>query len=152
MRTRADFPRHGRRPRRLGYLVGGATVAAAIVSDLLGAGSTTAEAADRSVVLIDNSNADSWLEVDRTNNVQLGSGIAGSDLDGAATDLSSVLVSRPDPSQGRAGALQGAAEAPQGPETPQGPNGGAAHVPEGAPARGTVAHGPSEPVAPEPIR
>ncbi|WP_407548127.1 hypothetical protein QOM21_03730 [Streptomyces sp. Pv4-95] len=131
--------------------MGGATVAAAaIVSDLLGGGSTSAEAADRSVVLIDNSNADSWLEVDRTNNLQLGSGIAGSDLDGAATDLSSVLVSRPDVSQGRAGALQGAAEAPKGPEIPQGPNDDASHVPQEV--RGAVAHGPSEPVAPEPTR
>ncbi|MFG2894139.1 hypothetical protein [Streptomyces sp. NPDC048248] len=127
--------------------MGGATVAAAaIVSDLLGAGSTAAEAADRSVVLIDNSNADSWLEVDRTNNLQLGSGIAGSDLDGAATDLSSVLVSRPDASQGRAGALQGAPEAPQGADE------GVAQVPEEAPAGGAVAHGPSEPVVPEPTR
>lgn len=32
--------------------------------------------------LIDNSHADSWLEVDRTANAQLGSGTAGSDHDG----------------------------------------------------------------------
>ncbi|MFH8573529.1 hypothetical protein [Streptomyces sp. NPDC017993] len=93
--------------------MGGATVvAAAIVSDLLGAGSTAAEAADRSVVLIDNSHADSWLEVDRTNNLQLGSGIAGSDLDGAATDLTGALVSRTGAPQGHTEALQGAAGAP----------------------------------------
>ncbi len=33
--------------------------------------------------LIDNSHADSWLEVDRTGNAQAGSGTAGSDHDGS---------------------------------------------------------------------
>ncbi|MDI5968424.1 hypothetical protein POF50_003515 [Streptomyces sp. SL13] len=38
--------------------------------------------------LIDNSHADSWLEVDRTLNQQLGSGTAGSDHDGAEVSVS----------------------------------------------------------------
>lgn len=33
--------------------------------------------------IIDNSHADSWLEVDRTLNGQIGSGTAGSDHDGS---------------------------------------------------------------------
>lgn len=37
--------------------------------------------------LIDNSHADSWLEVDRTLNQQLGSGTAGSDHDGAEVSV-----------------------------------------------------------------
>ncbi|MFJ8673291.1 hypothetical protein [Streptomyces sp. NPDC093589] len=86
--------RHARpRPRQLRRLAGGVTVlAAAIVSEAVGAGALTAQAADRSVVLIDNSHADSWLEVDRAGNQQLGSGISGSDLDGAATDLTSTVL------------------------------------------------------------
>ncbi|WUH95265.1 hypothetical protein OG900_37325 [Streptomyces sp. NBC_00433] len=40
------------------------------------------------LVIIDNSNADSWLEVDRTLNTQLGSqGTAGSDHDGDGGDV-----------------------------------------------------------------
>ncbi|MYS59055.1 MULTISPECIES: hypothetical protein [Streptomycetaceae] len=35
--------------------------------------------------LIDNSHADSWLEIDRTLNAQAGSGTAGSDHDGDET-------------------------------------------------------------------
>nr|WP_237331683.1 hypothetical protein [Streptomyces mexicanus] len=44
------------------------------------------------ITVVDNSNADSILEVDRTANLQTGSGTAGSDHDGSAVDLMEALV------------------------------------------------------------
>ncbi|MCB5909575.1 hypothetical protein [Streptomyces pinistramenti] len=85
-------PRHAR-PRRLKRLAGGATVAAAVVGEVLGAGALTADAAGRSLILIDNSHADSWLEIDRAFNLQLGGGVTGSDLDGGGTHLTYTLLS-----------------------------------------------------------
>ncbi|MEU7060947.1 hypothetical protein [Streptomyces sp. NPDC046197] len=59
---------------------------------LLCAAAPTATAADGLITVIDNSQADSILEVDRTANVQTGSGTAGSDHDGSAVDLMEALV------------------------------------------------------------
>ncbi|MFG2227806.1 hypothetical protein [Streptomyces sp. NPDC048644] len=88
-------PRHARpRPRHLKRLVGGATVAVAVAGDVLGAGALTAEAAvPSSLIVIDNSHADSWLEIDRAFNLQLGGGVTGSDLDGGGTHLTHTLLS-----------------------------------------------------------
>lgn len=44
-----------------------------------------------SLVLVDNSGADSWLEVDRTGNSSRGSGSAGSDHDGHAVGGGQVV-------------------------------------------------------------
>ncbi|WP_031172022.1 hypothetical protein [Streptomyces durhamensis] len=62
-------------------------LAAAAAAALLGAGAVPAVASGSLITVVDNSNADSWLEVDRTANVQTGSGTAGSDHDGSAVDV-----------------------------------------------------------------
>ncbi|MEV6804183.1 hypothetical protein ACH4NF_28840 [Streptomyces sp. NPDC017248] len=69
--------------------LGMATTAAAA---LLGAGAAPVVASDSLITVIDNSHADSWLEVDRAANVQNGSGTAGSDHDGSAVDVVEALV------------------------------------------------------------
>ncbi|MEU9309168.1 hypothetical protein [Streptomyces sp. NPDC048256] len=71
-----------------------ATVLAAV---LLGASTAPAVAEGSLITVIDNSHADSILEVDRTANVQQGSsGTAGSDHDGSAVDMMEALVGAPD--------------------------------------------------------
>ncbi|WP_330337156.1 hypothetical protein [Streptomyces sp. NBC_00557] len=69
--------------------LGAATAAAAA---LLGAGAAPALASGNLITVIDNSHADSWLEVDRTANLQAGRGTAGSDHDGSAVDAVQALV------------------------------------------------------------
>ncbi|MGW4913836.1 hypothetical protein [Streptomyces sp. NPDC004270] len=69
------------------------TVAVAAV--LLGAAAVPAYAAGSLITVIDNSNADSILEVDRTANVQAGRGTAGSDHDGSAVDAIQALLGEP---------------------------------------------------------
>lgn len=70
-----------------------ATVLAAAV---LGAAAGPAAANGGSLVtVIDNSRADSIVEVDRTNNISTGSGTAGSDHDGSAVDLMQALTGAP---------------------------------------------------------
>ncbi|MFC9278896.1 hypothetical protein [Streptomyces collinus] len=68
-----------------------------IAAALLGAAAAPAVANGGSLVtVIDNSHADSILEVDRTANVQTGSGTAGSDHDGSAVDaIQAMLGERP---------------------------------------------------------
>ncbi|MEU3839547.1 hypothetical protein AB0E88_05875 [Streptomyces sp. NPDC028635] len=66
--------------------------AAALAVALLGASAVPAAAHGSLVTVIDNSQADSVLEVDRTANLQTGSGTAGSDHDGSAVDLMQALV------------------------------------------------------------
>ncbi|MET7651030.1 MULTISPECIES: hypothetical protein [unclassified Streptomyces] len=64
---------------------------------LLGAAAAPAVAAGSLITVIDNSHADSILEVDRAANVQQGSsGTAGSDHDGSAVDMMEALVGGPD--------------------------------------------------------
>lgn len=54
-------------------------------------------AADSLVTVLDNSHADSVLEIDRSANLQNGSGTAGSDHDGSAVDVVQALIdTRPD--------------------------------------------------------
>ncbi|MGW0206753.1 hypothetical protein ACWDZ8_13335 [Streptomyces sp. NPDC003233] len=65
---------------------------AAVAAAVLGAGATPAAASGSLITVIDNSRADSWLEVDRTANVQTGEGTAGSDHDGSAVDAIEALV------------------------------------------------------------
>jgi hypothetical protein len=66
-------------------------VATAVAAVLLAAGAVPAVASGGLITVIDNSHADSWLEVDRTANVQTGSGTAGSDHDGSAVDVVEAL-------------------------------------------------------------
>ncbi|MEU6596523.1 hypothetical protein [Streptomyces flaveolus] len=67
-------------------------MATAVVAVLLGAGAVPAVASGSLITVIDNSHADSWLEVDRAANLQAGSGTAGSDHDGSAVDVVEALV------------------------------------------------------------
>lgn len=72
-----------------GPRLGAATVIAAA---LLATGTAPAVAGGSSLItVIDNSQADSILEVDRTANVQTGKGTAGSDHDGSAVDAIQAL-------------------------------------------------------------
>ncbi|MEV0975564.1 hypothetical protein [Streptomyces sp. NPDC049915] len=66
--------------------------AAALAAAVLGASAVPAAAHGSLITVIDNSQADSVLEVDRTANLQTGSGTAGSDHDGSAVDLMQTLV------------------------------------------------------------
>jgi hypothetical protein len=76
---------HGRVPRL--------RTAAVVTAALLGGAASPAVAGSGSLItVVDNSNADSILEVDRTANLQTGSGTAGSDHDGSAVDLMEALV------------------------------------------------------------
>ncbi|MFJ5529160.1 hypothetical protein [Streptomyces sp. NPDC093261] len=59
---------------------------------LLGAATGPATADGSLITVLDNSHADSILEVDRTANLQTGSGTAGSDHDGSAVDAMQALV------------------------------------------------------------
>ncbi|WP_330460530.1 hypothetical protein OIB37_28810 [Streptomyces sp. NBC_00820] len=86
----------GRRARVAGARAAAAVprlgAAAAIAAALLGAAAVPAAANDSMVTVLDNSHADSILEVDRTANLQTGSGTAGSDHDGSAVDVVEALV------------------------------------------------------------
>lgn len=70
--------------------------AAVLAVALLGAAAAPAGATGSLITVVDNSQADSILEVDRTANVQTGSGTAGSDHDGSAVDLMEALVGAAD--------------------------------------------------------
>ncbi|KPI24763.1 hypothetical protein ACGFZJ_01715 [Streptomyces sp. NPDC048253] len=71
--------------------------ATVLAAALLGAATAQAVAEGSLITVIDNSHADSILEVDRTANVQQGSsGTAGSDHDGSAVDMMEALVGAPD--------------------------------------------------------
>ncbi|MEU3726923.1 hypothetical protein [Streptomyces sp. NPDC031705] len=73
--------------------------AAAYLAMTLACGSAAPAAAEGSLItVIDNSHADSVLEVDRTANVQSGSGSAGSDHEGSTADVLTALLhpARPD--------------------------------------------------------
>ncbi|MDQ0584167.1 hypothetical protein [Streptomyces rishiriensis] len=68
-----------------------------LTAALLGAAAAPAVAEGSLITVIDNSHADSILEVDRAANVQQGSsGTAGSDHDGSAVDMMEALVGAPD--------------------------------------------------------
>ncbi|MFD4602245.1 hypothetical protein ACFWPQ_29970 [Streptomyces sp. NPDC058464] len=69
--------------------------AAALTAALLGAAVAPAHAAGSLITVLDNSNADSILEVDRTANIQAGRGTAGSDHDGSAVDAIQALLGEP---------------------------------------------------------
>lgn len=58
---------------------------------LLAGAASPAAAGGGLVTVVDNSNADSWLEIDRTANLQNGSGSAGSDHDGAGSLVGGLL-------------------------------------------------------------
>ncbi|MFD8999924.1 hypothetical protein ACFV0T_02895 [Streptomyces sp. NPDC059582] len=67
--------------------------AAALAVALLGAAAAPATAGGALITVIDNSHADSILEVDRAANVQQGSsGTAGSDHEGSAVDTVEALI------------------------------------------------------------
>ncbi|MFF9208246.1 hypothetical protein [Streptomyces sp. NPDC014791] len=75
--------------------------AAALTAALLSASAAPAVANGSLITVIDNSRADSVLEVDRTANLQTGSGTAGSDHDGSAVDLMHALLDATGPAGGR---------------------------------------------------
>ncbi|MEU9256105.1 hypothetical protein AB0D66_30255 [Streptomyces sp. NPDC048270] len=66
--------------------------AACLAVAVLAGGTAPAAASGSLITVIDNSHADSVLEVDRTANLQSGSGTAGSDHDGSAVDVLATLV------------------------------------------------------------
>ncbi|MEU1496733.1 hypothetical protein [Streptomyces sp. NPDC005732] len=70
----------------------GLRTAAALTVALLGGTAAPAVAGDSFITVLDNSHADSILEVDRAANVQQGSGTAGSDHEGSAVDMVEALV------------------------------------------------------------
>ncbi|MDQ0993720.1 hypothetical protein [Streptomyces sp. V3I7] len=65
--------------------------AAVIAAALLGAAAAPAAAHGGLITVLDNSHADSILEVDRAANLQTGRGTAGSDHDGSAVDAIQAL-------------------------------------------------------------
>ncbi|MEU1076006.1 MULTISPECIES: hypothetical protein [unclassified Streptomyces] len=66
--------------------------AAAFLAVTLVCGSAASAVAGSLITVVDNSHADSILEVDRTANLQTGSGTAGSDHDGSAVDMFATLI------------------------------------------------------------
>ncbi|WP_206306383.1 hypothetical protein [Streptomyces humi] len=73
----------------------GLRTAAVVAVALLAGAAGPAHAGDSLITVIDNSHADSVLEVDRTANVQAGRGTAGSDHDGSAVDAIQALLGEP---------------------------------------------------------
>ncbi|MFF7467506.1 hypothetical protein [Streptomyces sp. NPDC008092] len=69
--------------------------AAVVAAALLGGAAAPAWAGGSLITVLDNSNADSILEVDRTANIQAGRGTAGSDHDGSAVDAIQALLGEP---------------------------------------------------------
>ena len=69
--------------------------AVAVAAVLLGVAAVPVQAAGSLITVIDNSNADSILEVDRTANIQAGRGTAGCDHDGSAVDAIQALLAEP---------------------------------------------------------
>ncbi|GAA0592436.1 hypothetical protein [Streptomyces crystallinus] len=66
--------------------------AAAYLAVTLVCGSAAPAAPESLITVLDNSHADSILEVDRTANLETGSGTAGSDHDGSAVDMFATLM------------------------------------------------------------
>ncbi|MFE2067723.1 hypothetical protein ACFXDH_36025 [Streptomyces sp. NPDC059467] len=69
--------------------------AAAVAAALLAGAAAPAYAGGSLITVLDNSHADSILEVDRTANLQTGRGDAGSDHDGSAVDAIQALMGEP---------------------------------------------------------
>ncbi|AZS89930.1 hypothetical protein ELQ87_18500 [Streptomyces griseoviridis] len=67
-------------------------MATTVAAALLGAAAAPAAANGSLITVIDNSQADSILEIDRTANVETGGGTAGSDHDGSAVDAIQALM------------------------------------------------------------
>ncbi|MCB5181841.1 hypothetical protein [Streptomyces antimicrobicus] len=66
--------------------------AACLTAALLAGAAAPAAARDSLVTVIDNSDADSVVEIDRSANLQTGSGTAGSDHEGSALDTVAMLI------------------------------------------------------------
>ncbi|MFK0253688.1 hypothetical protein [Streptomyces sp. NPDC090445] len=85
--------------RRPGGRVRAAAVPA-LAAALLGAAAAPAAAGGSLITVVDNSGADSFLEVDRAANVQYrSSGTAGSDHDGSAVAAVQALIGALGPAQ-----------------------------------------------------
>lgn len=82
----------GRVTHRRPALGRGSATVMVLAAALLTAAGSPAAAGDLNLTLIDNSEADSWLEIDRTANTNSGSGTSGSDHDGSAVDLMDTLI------------------------------------------------------------
>lgn len=76
--------------------VSGLRTATLLAAALLGAAAAPAAANGSLITVLDNSQADSILEVDRTANLQTGRGTAGSDHDGSAVDAIQALMGEGD--------------------------------------------------------
>lgn len=76
--------------------VSGLRTAAVLAAAFLGAAAAPAAANGSLITVLDNSQADSILEVDRTANLQTGRGTAGSDHDGSAVDAIQALMGEGD--------------------------------------------------------
>ncbi|MEU9246334.1 hypothetical protein [Streptomyces shenzhenensis] len=72
-----------------------AAAVTATTAALLAGATAPVHAAGGLITVIDNSHADSILEVDRTANVQAGRGTAGSDHDGSAVDAIQAMLGKP---------------------------------------------------------
>ncbi|WP_235460330.1 hypothetical protein [Streptomyces olivochromogenes] len=88
--------RHVRHVRHVERAAPRLRTAGVLAAALLGAAAGPAVADGSLITVLDNSQADSILEVDRTANLQTGSGTAGSDHDGSAVDLMEALVGAED--------------------------------------------------------
>ncbi|MEW2249059.1 hypothetical protein ACFW6K_14260 [Streptomyces sp. NPDC058733] len=98
---RRAAPRPAARPAAARPAAARLRTAAALTAALLSASAAPAVANGSLITVIDNSRADSVLEVDRTANLQTGSGTAGSDHDGSAVDLMHALLDATGPAGGR---------------------------------------------------
>ncbi|RSS81947.1 hypothetical protein EF918_08635 [Streptomyces sp. WAC06614] len=67
-------------------------MAAYLTAALVGGAAAPAAAGDSLITVIDNSHADSVVEIDRSANLQTGSGTAGSDHEGSAADTLATLI------------------------------------------------------------
>ncbi|MFF7453313.1 hypothetical protein [Kitasatospora sp. NPDC008115] len=85
-----------------GSLLRAGAVALAGACAVLGCAATSAVAATAGrglITVIDNSHADSIIEIDRTADLQFGSGAAGSDHDGSTTLVNGLLGTAPAPEE-----------------------------------------------------
>lgn len=99
MSTAASRARLRTRARKRARTRARARAVVLLAAAALGCAAAPAVAEGSLVTVLDNSNSDSILEVDRTANVQTGHGDAGSDHDGSAVDAIEALFGTGDPGE-----------------------------------------------------
>ncbi|MFJ8623846.1 hypothetical protein ACIRD3_13505 [Kitasatospora sp. NPDC093550] len=90
-RLRGPGPPPAAGASRAGVLRTGTLGLAGACALLIG-GAAPAEAGGSLITVVDNSHADSWLEIDRAADLQNGSGSAGSDQDGVGALVGGLLA------------------------------------------------------------